>query len=96
MDRFIATALFGAALLAGGSAFLMLLNGFIEYLQVGAWHATSVLQFGYDTGLIQARWFLANDWSWWIHDALSWTPTYALLLGVTPLLWWLSSRIGGR
>jgi len=96
MDRIIATTFFWAALAAAGSTLLMLLNGFIEYLQAGAWHATSLLQFGYDTGLIQACWFLANDWSWWIHDAFSWTPIYALLLGVAPVLWWLSSRIGGR
>jgi len=96
MDRLFSLVLFAAAIASFGGAVLLLLNGFIEYLQAGSWHATSLLQFGYDTMLIRARWFLANEWSWWIHDALAVVPTYLALIAVAPLCWWLSTRFGQR
>jgi hypothetical protein len=96
MDRFLSIALFAAAFLSFGGASLLLLNGFIEYLQTGSWTATSLLQTGYDSYLIRARWFLANQWSWWIHDVLEVIPTYAALLGIAPVCWWLSQRLDQR
>ena len=96
MDRALSIALFLLALGSLGGAGLMLLNGFLEYLQVGHWSATSLLQAGYDTHLIKARWFLAHEWSWWLHDLLEAIPTYAALLVVTPVAWWLSTRFRER
>jgi hypothetical protein len=96
MDRLLSLGLFGIAIVSIGGAGLMLLNGFIEYLQSGSWTATSVLQFGYDTYVVRARWFLANDWSWWIHDMLGAVPLYAALLGIAPIAWWLSNRFSER
>jgi hypothetical protein len=96
MDRALSVSLFAVAVLCFGGAVLLLLNGFIEYLQAGSWKATSLLQFCYDAHLIRARWFLANDWSWWIHDALKAVPGYAVLLVLSPAAWWLSGVVSRR
>jgi hypothetical protein len=96
MDRVLSIALFALAIVSFGGAVLLLLNGFIEYLQVGSWCSTSLLQFLYDSHVLRARWFLSNEWSWWIHDVLELVPTYAVLLAVSPLAWWLSGRFGAR
>ena len=96
MDRAFSTVLFALAILAFGGAVLLLLNGFIEYLQIGSWRSTSLLQFLYDTYILRARWFLSHQWSWWIHDVLAVIPTYAALLILSPLAWWLSGRFGAR
>lgn len=96
MDRFLSTLLFALAVLSFGGAALLLLNGFIEYLQIGSWRSTSLLQLLYDTYLLKARWFLSNQWGWWIHDGLQMIPTYAALLVICPIAWWLSGRFGAR
>jgi len=96
MDRVISIVLFAAAVLAFGGAVLLLLNGFIEYLQSGRWQAASLLQVGYDSHVIRARWFLGNDWNWWIHDVLALVPAYLALLAAAPCCWWLSGRFGER
>jgi len=96
MDRILSIALFVTAIGCFGGAVLQLLNSFIEYLQAGYWHSTTLLQFGYDTSLVRARWFLANPWSWWMHDLLASIPTYAALLATAPVAWWLSGRIESR
>ena len=96
MDRAVAVALFVIAMLCFGGAVLLLLNGFIEYLQVGRWQSRSLLQFAYDAHVLRARWFLANDWSWWLHDALEVIPVYAALLVGAPIAWWLSGVVGER
>jgi len=96
MDRAIAVALFVIAMLCFGGTVLLLLNGFVEYLQTDRWESLSLLQLGYDTHVLRARWFLANDWSWWIHDVLEKIPAYAALMAGAPLAWWLSGVIGER
>lgn len=96
MDRAFSVLLFAIAVLSFGGAVLLLLNGFIAYLQLGSWKTLSLLQFCYDAHIIRARWFLANDWSWWIHDLLEAIPGYAALLAVCPVAWWLSGMVGRR
>jgi hypothetical protein len=96
MDRTLSTVLFLVALGSLGGAGVILVNGFLEYLQTGGWSAASLLQIGYDTHVIRARWFLANDWSWWLHDLLEMIPSYVALLAVAPCAWWLSTRFGER
>jgi len=93
MDRLLANLLFALSLAAICGAVMLLLGGFVEYLQSDAWRSISVLQFGYDTHLIRAQWFLAHDWSWGIHDVLEAIPLYAALLGFAPVSWWLSGRV---
>ena len=96
MDRTVSTTLFVVAIGCFAGAALLLINGFVDFLQTGRWASSSLLQIGYDLSLIRARWFLANQWSWWIHDLLALIPTYVALLFAAPLCWWLSGRIGGR
>ena len=96
MDQLLSKLLFIAALLSLAAAALLLFNGFIEYLQLGAWRSPSLLGVGYETGLLKARWFLAYTQSWWIPDLLAKIPVYAALLTFGPLLWWCSNRLGGR
>ena len=96
MDRLVSTTLFAIAILCLGGAGVLLLNGFIEYLQSGSWKSTSLLQLGYESHVVRARWFLRHDWSWWIHDLLEVVPTYAALLGIAPVSWWLSRLVAAR
>ena len=96
MDKFIANLLFVASLVAGAVAVLLLINGFVEWLQTERWQSVSVLEFGYDTHLIKARWFIAHRWSWWLHDVLEVVPVYAALIGFVPVAWWGSDRLGNR
>lgn len=96
MDRIVSTVLFAAAVLSLGGAGVLLLNGFVEYLQSGSWTATSLLELGYNTHLIRARWFLSYEWSWGVHDVLAIIPIYAALLGAAPVCWWLSRQLGQR
>jgi|GEM_PF-4009256 len=96
MDRALSITLFVISLACFGGAALLLINGFIEYLQAGSWHSRSLLQVSYDLSLLRARWFLANQWSWWLHDVLALIPTYAAMLVVAPAAWWLSGRFRRR
>ena len=96
MGRITSIALFATALISFSSAVLLLLNGFIEYLQTGTWHSLSLLQLGYDSHLIKARWFLSYEWSWWLHDLLQFVPVYAALILLAPLAWWISLGIDRR
>ena len=96
MDRPISTLLFLTALGCLIGAALLLLGGFIEYLQVGFWRSPTLLQAAYDSRLVDARWFLANPWSWWIHDLLDDIPAFAALLALGPAAWWGSNLAGGR
>ena len=96
MDRLVATALFIIALLSLGGAGLLLLNDFIEYLQIGRWRVDSLLDAGYDLRLLNSRWFLASDLGSAVRDLLQRVPTFAALLVLTPLAWWLSNRLGAR
>lgn len=96
MDRAFSTGLFIAAILSFGGAVLLLLNGFIEYLQVGRWQAVSLLEVAYESNLIRAGWFLRHEWSRWVHDVLEAVPVYAALLGFAPVAWWFSGRFGSR
>ena len=96
MDRFIAYLLFIAALVAGAAASLLLVVGFVDWLQTDSWHSPSVWQFGYDTYLIRAKWFLAYQWSWPVHEVLAIVPLYAALLVFAPVSFWCSSLLSKR
>ena len=96
MDRFVSITLFVLAMLCLGGAGLLLLNEFIEYLQVGRWRVDSLLDSGYSLNLIRSRWFLASDFGALVREGLRQVPTFAALLVLGPLAWWLSNRLGGR
>lgn len=96
MDRWIAYALLTLAIGCGCAAAVLALNGFIEYLQSGRWPFRSVLDVAYELRLVRARWFLANDWSWPLHDALRATPVIVVLVSCAPLCWWLGGLLGRR
>ena len=96
MDRFVSITLFVLAMLCLGGAGLLLLNEFIEYLQVGRWRVDSLLDSGYSLNLIRSRWFLASDFGALVREGLRQVPTFAALLTLGPLAWWLSNRLGGR
>jgi len=55
-----------------------------------------LLQLGYDAHLIKARWFLANQWSWPLHDALAKIPVLVTMVCIAPLFWWLGGVFGRR
>ena len=74
----------------------MLFVSFIEYLEIGQWNTPSLLEVGYDTHLIEARWFLANQWSWGLHDVLQRVPIAVFLICVAPLFWWVGNRLDRR
>ena len=96
MDRTIASLLFLLAILSLAGAGLLLLNDFIEYLQVGRWRIDSLLDAGYDLNLLNSRWFLASEVGAWVREGLRMTPAFLTLLLLGPAAWWLSNRIGGR
>ena len=96
IDRAIAWFLFCTAYIFGIAAALILLAGFIEYLQSGHWTDVSLLEVGYDAYLIKARWFLDHRWSWWIHDVLNVIPLSVALIVSAPLLWLLATRLEQR
>jgi hypothetical protein len=96
MDRFVATVLFVLAILCLGGACLLLLNDFVEYLQMGRWRIDTLLESGYELNLLKSRWFLASDLGSLVRDGLRRVPTFAALLLLAPMAWWLSNRIGGR
>ncbi|MCB1685982.1 MAG: hypothetical protein KDI31_15915 [Pseudomonadales bacterium] len=96
MDRLFSSALFGLALICFSLAFLLLLNDFVVYLQTGRWQTLSLLQFGYDSSLLRARWFLSHRWGLQLHDVLAQIPVPAVLLCVSPLAWWASGRFERR
>ena len=96
MDRTLSILLFLLAIfsLAGGG--LMLLNDFIEYLQLGRWRIDSLLDAGYNLNLLNSRWFLSNELGGWVREGLRMTPAFLALLLLGPAAWWLSNQIGGR
>lgn len=96
MDRMLSTTLFVLALACACTAALLALSGFIDYLVQGRWPDQSVLRIGYDSGLLEARWFLRNDWSMPVRDVLARVPAALASLVLTPLLWWLSNRFASR
>ena len=96
MDRFVSIFLFVLALACFGGAFLLLLNDFIEYLQLGRWRVDSLLDTGYAWHLLSSRWFLASDAGSAIREVLRVIPTFAALLAVTPVAWWFSNQLGDR
>ncbi len=96
MDRFLAIALFTVALLSLAGGTLLVLNGFIEYLQLGRWRLDSLLDVGYDLRLIDSRWFLASEPGVLIRRALAFVPAFAALLALGPVAWWLANRFGAR
>ena len=96
MDRFVSVTLFVLALTCLGGAGLLLLGDFLEYLQLGRWRVDSLLDSGYEWHVLRARWFLASDVGATIREMLRLIPTFAALLALSPLAWWLSNRLGGR
>jgi hypothetical protein len=95
-DRFFTASFYVISLGLAGGAALFFIIGFVEYLQVGRWPAHSLLQLAYDADLIRARWFLANQWSWPVHDVLAKIPVTLAMLSVAPLFWWLGGIFGRR
>ncbi|MEZ5559952.1 MAG: hypothetical protein R3E86_15575 [Pseudomonadales bacterium] len=88
--------LYTAALACGCGAALLVLFGFIEWLQTSRWPALSLLQAAYDLRLLRARWFLANEWTWPLHDVLAQIPVSLSLLALAPLFWWVATRLAHR
>lgn len=96
MDRHIGLALRALALACLCTAAVLALAGFIEYLQRGRWPDQSLLRFGYDSGLLQARWFLVDDWRMHLRGLLAWLSVPWVSLGLAPLLWWLGGMLARR
>lgn len=96
MDRHIALTLRVLALACVCTAAVLALAGFIEYLQRGRWPDQSLLRAGYDSGLLQARWFLVGDWRMFLRDQLAWLSVVWVSLGLAPLLWWLGGVLARR
>lgn len=96
MDRAFSIILFVLAILSIGGAGLLLLNDFIEYLQVGRWRIESLLDAGYELNLLNSHWFLASNLGGLLREGLRQTPAFAALLVLGPAAWWLSNRLGGR
>ena len=96
MDRIISVTLFALAILSIGGAGLLLLNDFIEYLQLGRWRIDSMLDAGYELNVLNSRWFLASDLGGLIREGLRQTPAFVVLLVLGPAAWWLSNRLGSR
>ncbi len=96
MDRAFSILLFVLAILSIGTAGLLLLSGFIEYLVAGRWRIDSLLDAGYELNLLNSRWFLASQAGGLIREGLRQTPAFVALLVVGPAAWWLSNRLGRR
>ena len=96
MDRFLSTFFFLLALAAIVGAVLLLLGGFLEYLQVGRWRLESLLDAAYDLNLVRSRWFLTSDAANMVRVALRSVPIFAALLAIAPLSWWLSRCLSSR
>lgn len=96
MDRTFSVLLFLLAILSLGGAGLLLLNDFIEYLQVGRWRIDSLLDAGYDLNLLRSRWFLTSELGGLIREGLRQTPAFAALLVLGPAAWWLGNRLSTR
>ena len=96
MDRFLSTFFFLLALAALVGAALLLLGGFLEYLQEGRWRLESLLDAAYDLNLVSSRWFLTSEVASAVRLALRSVPTFAALLALAPVAWWLSRALGSR
>ena len=86
-DRIVSLIFYVAALILGGVLGVILLSGFIEWLQTGEWHTRSLLRAAYDAHFIRARWFLSGDWGWRVHEVLDHIPLLAVLGALIPLSW---------
>ncbi|MEM8765915.1 MAG: hypothetical protein AAGE43_00605 [Pseudomonadota bacterium] len=96
MDRFLTIALFTIALLSLAGGALLVLNGFLEYLQLGRWRLDSLLDVGYNLKLLDSRWFLASEPAALLRRGLAMVPAFAALLVLGPVAWWLANRFGAR
>ncbi len=95
-DRVIACFFYATAYAFGIAAALIMLGGFIDYLQTGHWSGVNLLELGYDTHVIKARWFLEHRWSWWIRDVLRVIPLSVALIVSAPLVWLIAARVEQR
>ncbi len=95
-DRILAITFFAIALMLSGVVVIMLLFGFVEWMQTGRWHSTSLLQAAYDAHLIRARWLLSVDWGWRVQEVLDRIPLLAVLIAMAPVSWgvgvWIARR----
>lgn len=96
MDRVLSLTLFVLALACLCAAALLALSGFIDWLIHGRWPDQSLLRLGYDTGLLESRWFLAAGWTGPVREMLAWLPGSLVTLALAPLCWRLSNRLEGR
>jgi hypothetical protein len=96
VDRWCSYALRVLAIGCGCAAVLLALGGFVEYLQFGRWPTRSLLDAAYELRVVRARWFLANEWSWPLHNALRSTPVTLVVLALSPICWWLGNRLSRR
>ena len=86
-DRTLGVTFLAIALLLGCVVVVSLLSDVIEWLQVGRWESRSLLRAGYDAHLIRARWFLATDWGWRVHEILDQIPLLACAVVMAGSCW---------
>jgi hypothetical protein len=96
LDRILSLTFFALALACGCAAAILALSGFIDFLIHGHWPDGSVLRLAYDSRLLRARWFLANDWGMPVRDVLARVPAALLAAGLAPLSWWLGNLFARR
>jgi hypothetical protein len=96
VDRFFAIALQTLALACLCVAAVLAVAGFIEFLIDGRWPDQSILRMGYDSRLLEARWFLNAEWALTIRDLLAEVPTTLLAVALAPLSWRLGAVFARR
>ena len=95
-DRTFSLVCYIVTLSAGCGAAILLLDEFVVWLQTSRWSPMTLLELGYELGMLNAQWFLGRQWSWPIHDALKIVPVFAALLVTVPPAWWLARRLAQR
>ena len=96
VDRLIAWFFYATAYACGAAAGLIVLVGFIDWLQTGSWSGVNLLEICYDARVVKAHWFLEHRWGGWVRDFLRATPLSVVLLAFAPLVYVLAARIERR